>query len=240
LTTETSAGMASRTAPKAGAPVLSVQGLGAQRGERPLFRGLALTLLPGQLMWLRGRNGRGKTTLLRVLAGLAPPARGQALLDGQAVNRLPAALRTRLLYLAHANGLKDDLTVTESLRFLSQLQGAHPTPGQLDTALVQVGMGARATALVRTLSQGQRRRAALGRLALDVTFSPAPAVWLLDEPFDALDDDGVQMLNDLLTRHAHRGGSALLTSHQAVTVTQPVVQTLDLDPHAFQPAVAAA
>lgn len=232
-------------APAAAAPVLSVQDLGAQRGERPLFRRLSLQLLPGQVVWLRGRNGRGKTTLLRILAGLAPPARGQALLDGQPVHRLPLALRTRLLYLAHANGLKDDLTVTEALRFLAQLQGAQPDAAALAAALQQVGMEARATALVRTLSQGQRRRAALARLALALALGPghssdnrpdhAPGVWLLDEPFDALDDDGVQMLNELLTRHARAGGSALLTSHQAVTLAEPAVQTLDLDPCAFQP-----
>ncbi len=214
--------------------MLCARGLGAQRGERPLFRGLSLDLQPGQVLWLRGRNGRGKTTLLRVLAGLSAPARGQALLDGQAVQRLPSALRARLLYLAHANGLKDDLTVTEALRFLAQLQGTHPDGPALAAALAQVGMATRATALVRTLSQGQRRRAALARLALAA--QQAPAVWLLDEPFDALDDEGVQMLNRLLSQHARAGGSALLTSHQAVTLTEPTVLPLDLDPLAFQPA----
>ncbi len=215
--------------------MLSAEGLGAQRGERPLFRGLTLRLQAGEVVWLRGRNGRGKTTLLRILAGLSPPARGQALLDGQPVHRLVAELRTRLLYLAHANGLKDDLTVSEALQFLARLQGARPTAAELAAALEQVGMGARATAQVRTLSQGQRRRVALARLALDQQLQRMPAVWLLDEPFDALDDEGVQMLNQLLTLHARAGGSALLTSHQAVTLAEPAVQPLDLDPYAFQP-----
>ncbi len=225
--------------PACGAPVLSALGLGAQRGERPLFRGLSFGLQPGQVLWLRGRNGRGKTTLLRILAGLAPPARGQALLDGQAVNRLPEAQRPRLLYLAHANGLKDDLRVGEALHFLARLQGGDPAPAALAAALARVGMATRATAPVRTLSQGQRRRAALARLALNLALRAAPAVWLLDEPFDALDDEGMQMLNRLLTEHASVGGSALLTSHQAVTLSAPAVQSLDLDPFAFRPAAAA-
>lgn len=221
---------------RTGAPVLKAVALGAQRGERPLFRGLGLSLGPGQVVWLRGRNGRGKTTLLRILAGLAPAARGLALLEDQPVNRLPEALRTRLLYLAHANGLKDDLTATEALHFLARLQGARPTAAELGAALARVGMGAQAKAQVRTLSQGQRRRVALARLALCLGEHRAASVWLLDEPFDALDDEGVQMLNALLAQHAGAGGSALLTSHQAVTLAEPTVQVLDLDPFAFQPA----
>ncbi len=212
--------------------------MGAQRGERPLFKGLHLQLQPGQLMWLRGRNGRGKTSLLRILAGLASPARGQALLDDTPVQRLPPELRTRLLYLAHANALKDDLTVTEALHFLARLQGQRPTSAALAAALARVGMSGRATALVRTLSQGQRRRAALARLALQMQ-QPTCAAWLLDEPFDALDDEGVQMLNTLLTQHAQAGGSALLTSHQALRLDGHTVLQLDLDPYAFQPVRAA-
>ena len=235
LTPEATNAPLASAAPTGCAPVLSAVGLGAQRGERPLFRSLGLDLQPGQLVWLRGRNGRGKTSLLRILAGLSAPARGHALLDGEPVHCLPPALRPRLLYLAHANALKDDLTVTEALHFLARLQALRPDAQALASALARVGMSARASAHVRTLSQGQRRRAALARLAL-LMQQAARAVWLLDEPFDALDDEGVQMLNELLTAHAQAGGSALLTSHQTVRLERHPVHELDLDPYAFRPA----
>ena len=209
----------------AAAPTLSTASLGGQRGERPLFRRLGLSLRPGQVTWLRGRNGRGKTSLLRLLAGLATPASGEVLFGGQPLRKLGPEWRQRLLYIAHANALKDDLTVAESLRFLSQVHGAPVSSPAITVALSRLGIERQANALVRTLSQGQRRRVALARLAL-----PQPvSVWLLDEPFDALDTEGVLALNGLIAEQARRGGSALLTSHQALSLSDPVPQTLDLD-----------
>ncbi len=215
------------------APTLNARGLGVQRGERPLLRGLSLTLRPGDVVWLRGRNGRGKTSLLRVLAGLAAPARGEIDLDGRPVRHLPPAWRTRLLYLAHVNALKDDLTVAEALRFLARLQGQDPADADLDAALGRLGVAVLRDAPVRTLSQGQRRRSALARLALP----QPPSVWLLDEPFDALDDDGLQALHAVLGAHARRGGSVLMTSHQAPGLREPTPQVLDLE--AYVPALRA-
>jgi heme exporter protein A len=213
---------------KAAAPTLSAESLGGQRGERPLFRGLTLSLQPGQLVWLRGRNGRGKTSLLRLLAGLATPAQGRVLIDGQPLQKVPA-WRSRLLYIAHANALKDDLTVTESLRFLGQLQGRVPAAEEIGAALERLGVASRRDAPVRALSQGQRRRAALARLAL-----PQPAsIWLLDEPFDALDDEGVQALHGLIAAQVQGGGSVLLTSHQPTGLHDPEPQILDLDEFAL-------
>ncbi len=213
---------------KATAPTLSADLLCGQRGERPLFRGLSLSLRPGQLVWLRGRNGRGKTSLLRLLAGLATPAQGRVLVDGQPVQKVPD-WRSRLLYIAHANALKDDLTVAESLRFLGRLQGRVPSVDEIGAALARLGVASRRDALVRTLSQGQRRRATLARLAL-----PQPAsIWLLDEPFDALDDEGVQALHGLIADQTRRGGSVLLTSHQPTGLRDPQPQILDLDEFAL-------
>lgn len=213
---------------KAAAPTLSADSLGGQRGERLLFRGLTLSLQPGHLVWLRGRNGRGKTSLLRLLAGLATPAQGRVLIDGEPLRQAPG-WRSRLLYIAHANALKDDLTVAESLRFLGRLQGRLPTADQIGAALARLGVASRRDAPVRTLSQGQRRRAALARLAL-----PQPvSVWLLDEPFDALDDEGVQALHGLIAEQTLRGGSVLLTSHQPTGLRDPQPQILDLDEFAL-------
>jgi heme exporter protein A len=211
------------------APTLSTADLGGQRGERPLFRALSFVLQPGTVVWLRGRNGRGKTSLLRLLAGLATPARGAVLLDAKPMRELAATWRTHLVYVAHANALKDDLTVAESLKFLGRLQGRVPSDEDISSALASLGIGAQRNALVRTLSQGQRRRSALARLALP----QPPSVWLLDEPFDALDDEGVRALHGLLSRQARRGGSALLTSHQHPGLRDPEPQILDLDAFAI-------
>jgi heme exporter protein A len=218
------------TTSDARAPVLEAVGLGGERGGRPLFRQFDFALAPGQVVWLRGRNGRGKTSLLRLLAGLATPAAGAVHCGGQPLARAGAAWRQHLIYIAHLNALKEDLSVAESLRFFAQLQGRTPSAAEVSAALGRLGVAALAARPVRTLSQGQRRRAALARLAL-----PQPAsIWLLDEPYDALDDDGVQRLNELLTAQSRAGGSALLTSHQPLTLQDPLPTTLDLDTHALK------
>jgi heme exporter protein A len=211
------------------APSLTAVALGGQRGERPLFRALQLSLQPGSVIWLRGRNGRGKTSLLRLLAGLSTPPQGAVLCDGQPLPKQAPEWRRRLLYIAHVNALKDDLTVAESLRFLGTLHGRTPSGDEIVAALSLLGVDHLRDRPVRTLSQGQRRRAALARLALP----QPPSIWLLDEPFDALDDEGVQALHGLLSAQARRGGSVLLTSHQAVALRDPIPELLNLDDFAF-------
>jgi heme exporter protein A len=205
--------------------VLHAEGLEGQRGERALFRDLRLTLSPGQVVWLKGRNGRGKTTLLRILAGLATPAAGVIQVFGQTAKAAGPAWRENMLYIAHTNALKEDLSASEALTFLAGLRSHATTPAQIKAALDRLGVGHRAKAPVRTLSQGQRRRVALARLALP----GAPKLWLLDEPFDALDDLGIASLNQLLSDHAAAGGAALLTSHQRLSLQSPQAQVFELD-----------
>ncbi len=207
------------------APLLQARGLAGRRGERLLFQGLDLVVRPGEVVWLRGRNGRGKTTLLRLLCGLSTPAQGQMEMGGLPLVRAGAEGRRPFLYIAHANALKDDLTAAEALGFLARLSCQSPDEAQIAQALGRLGVGSRATAPVRTLSQGQRRRVALARLALP----DAAPLWLLDEPFDALDDRGIGVLNTLLSEHTRRGGAALLTSHQTLTLADPVPRELRLD-----------
>ena len=208
-------------------PTLSFVDLACRRGNRVLFRGVNLQVRARHAVWLRGRNGRGKTSLLRLAAGLSVPEAGQVLWGGQAVRRA-GDYATRRVYIGHANALKEDLTVTESVRFLAHLHGrAHDAPA-LSHALERMGMATRRDALVRTLSQGQRRRAALARLALE----RGASLWILDEPYDALDVDGVQAVNELLHAHLSRGGSVLLTSHQAPGAAAPDMAEFDLDPFA--------
>ena len=206
-------------------PLLELLQLSGSRGERALFQGLNLKLLPGDITWLRGRNGRGKTTLLRMLAGLSSPEQGEIRAQGQSLRRAPLSWRAQMGYIAHANALKDDLSAAEALTFVASLTGITPGPTEVTEALKRLGIASRAGALVRALSQGQRRRVALARMALP----GAPRIWLLDEPFDALDDRGIQVLNALLTEHADRGGAVLLTSHQALTLQTSRLRELNLD-----------
>ena len=210
-------------------PVLAAERLAGQRGQRALFAGLDLQLAPGTVVWLRGRNGRGKTSLLRVMAGLSSPAAGDVLCNGAKLPKAPPQWRRQLIYIAHASALKEDLTVAECLRFSAEVQDRRPTPADIEAALDAWGIRGLRHAPVRTLSQGQRRRTALARLALP----QPPSVWLLDEPFDALDDEGVATLCRLLTAQSRRGGAVMLTSHQAVPLRDPLPLILDLDSHAI-------
>lgn len=205
-------------APEAPAvPLLAATDLACRRGERVLFTGLALAVQPGQVVWLRGDNGRGKTSLLRLLAGLATPEAGTITWRGQPIRKAAADYRADLVYIGHLNALKDDLTALESLRFMARLHGRDGGDESLQAALAAMGVHARRNAPTRTLSQGQRRRVALARLCLETR----PTLWLLDEPFDALDTAGIATLNGLLAAHAARGGAVMLTSHQALTLAEP-------------------
>ena len=193
-------------------PPLDAIGLRCERGERALFEGLELCLAAGDLVWLRGANGRGKTTLLRTLAGLGAPAAGELRLGGAPLRAADAGWRRQLLYLGHANALKEDLSAAESLHFAARLAGTPHDEAAVLGALARLGVAGRARRAVRTMSQGQRRRVALARIAL----APRPSLCLLDEPFDALDDDGIERLASLLVEVAAAGGCVLFTSHQPV------------------------
>ena len=203
--------------------MLVASDLACRRGNRLLFKDVNFSVRAGEARWLRGRNGCGKTSLLRMAAGLALPERGELCCDGLPVRHAPGYSR-RMTYVAHTNALKEDLAVTEALSFLARL---HDRPADADSiarALERVGVAARRDAPVRTLSQGQRRRAALARLALE----RGPALWILDEPYDALDTDGIERLDGLLHEHLARGGSVLLTSHQPPGAGAPAMAEFDL------------
>lgn len=206
---------------------MQASGLAGQRGDHALFEQLDLALAPGSVIWLRGRNGCGKTSLLRLFAGLATPTAGGLQFAGTPLRDAGPTWRRGLVYIAHQSALKDDLTAAEALRFLIELQGSTPDADALDAALHRLGVSDCRNAPIRTLSQGQRRRVALARLALTLD---AP-LWLLDEPFDALDAGGVEALNALLTEHAARGGATLLTSHQRLILETPPPHVFDLDRH---------
>ena len=197
---------------------LEVAGLECRRGERSLFSGLDFTAAAGEIVWVRGPNGQGKTTLLRTVAGLSAVEAGSISLTADRPG-------PRRIYLAHANALKDDLSAGEALAFLLRLDGLSPSATQIDSALQRFGVADRAHAFVRSLSQGQRRRVALARLAA----LPEPGVWLLDEPFDALDSAAGSALCALLVEQAERGGITVLTSHVPFAVTRPAPIVVQLD-----------
>jgi heme exporter protein A len=201
-------GTPAATIPSPPLPSLRLVDVACRRGDRLLFAGLHETLASGELLWLRGGNGRGKTSLLRLVAGLSAPDRGQ-ILWGNAPTRRNERFAGELVYIAHANALKDDLTATESLAFLARIRGRDAGAPALRAALARLGLAGRERTPTRSLSQGLRRRVALARLALET----APSLWVLDEPFDALDVAGTATLHALLAAHRARGGSVLLTSH---------------------------
>ena len=208
-------------------PSLRLVDVACRRGDRVLFAGLTETVAPGELLWLRGGNGRGKTSLLRLVAGLAAPEAGQ-ILWGDAPTRRNERFATALVYIAHTNALKDDLTAAESLAFLARIHARDASAAGVRAALVRLGLAGRERTPVRSLSQGLRRRVALARLALET----APALWVLDEPFDALDVAGTAILHALLAAHRARGGSVLLPSHHLhldVAAASAGFRVLDLD-----------
>jgi heme exporter protein A len=187
---------------------LRAQDLTVRRGTEVLFKALSFELHTGQLVWLRGSNGSGKTSLLRVIAGLARPDGGQLSWSGQPLAR-SEEYKSRLVYMGHANALKDDLTAMEALRFLTTVHGRACPQERMDAALRRMGVFHRRRLPVRMLSQGQRRRVALARLVME----DRPGFWVLDEPFDALDDAGLNLVQELFIENAKRGGTVLFTSH---------------------------
>jgi len=204
--------------------MLEVSNLKCVRGERPLFDGVGFRLESGKLLYLRGANGAGKTSLLRILCGLSPAESGQIRWNGVAIDELGEAYRQDLFYLGHHNALQEALTVNENLAFYAALAGTIPSEADTANALARLGLRGCQTRLVRHLSQGQKRRVALSRLMLN-----RARLWVLDEPFVALDQAAIQLLADLVAAHLNKGGLAVLTSHQQVDIGTVPPQVLELN-----------
>ena len=191
--------------------MLSASDLACSRGERRLFAGLSFTLGAGEWLHVRGENGSGKTTLLRTLAGLSPADAGRVGWCGTDIGPDDTDYRRSLLYLGHQAALKDELTARENLRLGLAIEGFAVDDTALVEALACAGLEGREDLAVRHLSAGQKRRVLLARMLL----RPAD-LWVLDEPFNALDSDGCHLLGSLLADHLAVGGIAVLTSHQPV------------------------
>jgi heme exporter protein A len=197
--------------------------LSCVRGNRRLFHGLSFTVGSGEILRVQGDNGVGKTSLLRILAGLSPAASGALRWRGEEVGRAAEEYLRDLVFVGHANALKDDLTPVENLLAATRLGGIAGDEQSVRAALSREGLGESADLPVQWLSQGQRRRVALARLAL----CEARPLWILDEPFSALDRAAVGRLCARIGAHASQGGVAVLTTHQDIDL-DAATQSLEL------------
>lgn len=205
--------------------MLEVDELGCLRGERRLFGGVSFKLKPGGLIWIQGGNGSGKTTLLRTLCGLTQAMAGEVRWSGETIQTLGEDYRRELTYIGHANGLKEDLSAQENLLTTAHLSSQPASREAVTEALHGMGLAGREHLPVKFLSQGQRRRAALARLRL----AHARPLWLLDEPFNALDVAAVADMRQLMENHLEQGGMIALTTHQDVAIQATDTQALRLD-----------
>ena len=203
--------------------MLDVTNLECVRGDRPLFRGLSFAVRPGELLHVVGANGSGKTTLLRTLCGLSRPAAGEIRWHNADIRELGDDYHQQLAYVGHLNGIQGELTARENLRAAGCLAGA-ASGTEIDSALAQVGLTAYRDFPAKILSQGQKRRLALARLAV----IPKP-LWILDEPFSALDTRSLGAMTALLSGHLATGGTIIITSHQDLAVEFKAVVSVQLD-----------
>jgi heme exporter protein A len=190
---------------------LRANALTCVRGERTLFTGLDLEVSAGEWLHVRGENGIGKTSLLRLLSGLTKPAAGEIFWNEQLISADPSEYHRNLLFLGHRDSLKEDLTALENLSIATALDGIAVTEDEILLALHRFGLRGREDLPVNCLSAGQKRRVLLARLLLRQA-----KLWILDEPFNALDVRAVEMLSELILEHIASGGMAIMTSHQEI------------------------
>ena len=203
-------------------PLLELRDVSCERDDAPLFEPISFALAPGDIVQLEGANGIGKTSLLRCIGGLSTRWRGQMAWRGEPLLRQRAEFAAATLYLGHIIGLKAALNARENLQWWASMRGIDTLKGTgahaaLDSALDRVGLCGYEDSPCYQLSAGQQRRVALARLFL----SSAP-LWILDEPFTAIDRRGVAELESWLAAHADAGGAILLTTHQTLSLTRNV------------------
>jgi heme exporter protein A len=204
--------------------MLEIAQLECVRGERRLFTGLNFSVAPHTLLEVRGPNGSGKTSLLRNLCGLLSPAAGTISWCGRDIHDLNNEYRVHVAYLGHLNAVKDDLSPRESLQLSALTGGLTAGDDEMDAALHKFGLYELRRLPCRALSQGQRRRVALARLNL----SKARTLWILDEPFTALDAAALVLTRELLESHLDAGGMVVLTTHQEVPIAARIARRVEL------------
>lgn len=208
--------------------MLEVEQLACQRGDALLFSGVSFQLAAGGLLHVAGRNGAGKTSLLRMLCGLTHPEAGEIRWRGKPIRAQREEYHAELLYLGHANAVKDEFTALENLHTACAVAGKPIADDEAIEALIAIGLEARMELPARNLSQGQRRRVALARLLV----AARTPLWVLDEPFTALDVSAVALLAQTVEAHLARGGAVIYTTHQDVPIAAAAAQRIDVGAYA--------
>jgi heme exporter protein A len=201
--------------------ILEAHALECVRDDRTLFSNLGFRLERGQALILEGRNGSGKTSLLRILCGIRLPDAGTITWDETDISKLGPDYHVHTAYVGHRDGIKLDLTPLENLAMARAL--GKPNDTTLEEALGKVDLYGFEDVLTRNLSAGQQRRLALARLLVTDT-----VLWILDEPFTSLDTDGIKTIEKLLDQHTTNGGMLAVTSHHAVNLANTTIQRINL------------
>ena len=203
--------------------MLEVINLTCVRGTRRLFKDLNFSAGEGELVELRGSNGSGKTSLLRILCGLATPAAGEVRWNGRSIRKLGEEYSASVAYLGHQNAVKDELTAVENLRTSSALSGRPLAISEAQEFLTRVGLTQQQHLPARVLSAGQRRRLGLTRL-----LASRARLWVLDEVLTSLDDSAMNMSREFIMEHLQRDGIAIVATHQDLNLAAPKIQQLRL------------
>ena len=202
-------------------PLLIADNLTCIREERILFENLSFEVTPGSIVQIEGQNGAGKTSLLRILSGLSTPYAGQILHLGENIKKYAESYHQNLTYIGHISGVKSELTAQENLSYYLDMHGENPD--EAENTLTKVNLTAFEDSLASHLSAGQHRRIALARLWQNKT-----KIWILDEPFTAIDKEGVKNLEALFLQHCKNGGCVILTSHQDLLLPELPLRKIQL------------
>jgi len=203
-------------------PCLEVRGLKSIRDDRVLFSDMHFSLSPGHALQIEGPNGSGKTTMLRILCGLGVPTEGEILWNGIPIDEDRAAYAAGMAFIGHAHGIKSELTPLENLQVAMAMENTREDVS-LEEILQRVGLRGFEDVPARTLSAGQCRRVAMGRL-----FMSRAKLWILDEPFTALDVEGQAQIEKMMVDHVTQGGMVILTSHHPLQLADGMLQTISL------------
>ena len=207
------------------APLISATSLTCIREDRLLFDQLNIVINAGDIVQVEGPNGSGKTSLLRILAGLSQPFEGEVFFNNQLIHHAREEFHQNLLYLGHLPGVKGEMSATENVSFNLALHGLAHNAVDIEQTLAKVNLTGFEDSLASHLSAGQHRRISLARL-----IQSTAKIWILDEPFTAIDKQGVQALELLFKAHIKQGGCVILTTHQDLITFEPAqIKKITLD-----------